>query len=403
MGTPFKALFDAAARSTSMLLVFAMGLSQVAWGQEHDEQTDQMPMIQKNDTTYLLDFKKKNFRFTPFLAPSVSPEMGVLFSGGGLMSFSFQRQNPKLQASSVSFGAGISTTGAVTINVRPTFFFKNDKNRVVGEFNYRNMPDNYWGVGYDNARAPSATDSTTAYNREWYQALLRYMYQFKPNWFVGLLMDFNGTNPSDLSDAISQDPDLTSNPNPRIYQLGTLFQYDSRDFTVNAYKGLFVELATKFVTNNDDQEYGLVSIDYRHYFTIKRPGSTLAWQIKSRNVSDNAPWTELSFVGSPYDLRGYYFGRYRDRSSLFGIVEYRYMFKRKTPRKKDPDNYLSRFGLVGWAGGGSVAPKFGEYKDWLPNAGVGIRFEVQPRMNARIDLGWGDDSALFYINFNEAF
>ena len=108
-------------------------------------------------------------------------------------------------------------------------------------------------------------------------------------------------------------------------------------------------------------------------------------------------------IGSPFDLRGYYFGRYRDRSSLIGLVEYRHMFMRKHPRKKDPDNYMSRFGVVGWAGSGSVAPGFFEHRDWIPNYGLGIRFEVQPRMNARIDFGWGDDSSLFYINFNEAF
>jgi hypothetical protein len=52
---------------------------------------------------------------------------------------------------------------------------------------------------------------------------------------------------------------------------------------------------------------------------------------------------------------------------------------------------------------GSVADVYSEMTNWLPNAGVGLRFEVQKRMNARFDFGVGDDSAAFYISFNEAF
>jgi len=46
---------------------------------------------------------------------------------------------------------------------------------------------------------------------------------------------------------------------------------------------------------------------------------------------------------------------------------------------------------------------FSTMKNWLPNAGVGIRYEVQKRMNARVDFGIGEDSNAFYISFNEAF
>jgi len=40
---------------------------------------------------------------------------------------------------------------------------------------------------------------------------------------------------------------------------------------------------------------------------------------------------------------------------------------------------------------------------WMPNFGVGYRFEVQPRMNVRFDFGVGRDNFGFYFNFTEAF
>ena len=44
-----------------------------------------------------------------------------------------------------------------------------------------------------------------------------------------------------------------------------------------------------------------------------------------------------------------------------------------------------------------------DFQKWLPNFGLGFRFEVEPRMNLRLDLGFGKNSAGFYFSFNEAF
>ena len=77
------------------------------------------------------------------------------------------------------------------------------------------------------------------------------------------------------------------------------------------------------------------------------------------------------------------------------------MLMRKTPRKDG--NMMSRFGFVSWVATGTIGNNFTEMTNWLPNVGVGLRFEVQKRMNARIDFGIGDDTTAFYISFNEAF
>jgi hypothetical protein len=53
----------------------------------------------------------------------------------------------------------------------------------------------------------------------------------------------------------------------------------------------------------------------------------------------------------------------------------------------------------------------GEITQFLPNWGIGYRFEVQPRMNVRADIGFGreflDSGNKFvpsvYFNFTEAF
>ena len=64
---------------------------------------------------------------------------------------------------------------------------------------------------------------------------------------------------------------------------------------------------------------------------------------------------------------------------------------------------MSKHGVVAWLGVGSIGTDPSEFKNWLPNAGLGYRFEVQPRMNVRVDIGFGRETSGFYFNFNEAF
>ena len=137
-------------------------------------------------------------------------------------------------------------------------------------------------------------------------------------------------------------------------------------------------------------------LDVRKYFNIKRPGRTLALQLKNRISSGNVPYGEMSQLGTPLDLRGYTWGRFRDKSMIFFIGEYRHTFRKA-------NDELSPSGFAVWAATGSIAPEGLEYKDWLPNFGIGYRHEIQPRMNLRIDIGFGSETMGVYLNFNEVF
>lgn len=376
-------------------------VSQVTLAQNEQEN---MPVIHKKDSSVVGEVDLKKIRFTPFLAPSVSPEVGVMLVGGGLISFKLDRTNKFVQPSSIPFSFGYSTNGSANLNIRPSLFFKNDKNRVVGDIWMKNMPDNYWGVGYDAAEEPSEPDSTTSYRRNWWQVYLKYSHQFKKNFFGGLLFDYNQTDATSLNHTMEKDPYVVEFGRLiKNLSLGLLLQYDSRDLTINAYDGLFLELSSNFYSSKafTKPTYQILVLDYRQYEQIKRPGRTLAWQVKTRIANDGVPWTEMSQLGSPFDLRGYFWGRYRDKDMLFGIMEYRHMFMRKTPRKNG--EMMSRFGFTTWLATGTVANNFTEMTNWLPNAGLGFRFEVQKRMNARLDYGIGNDTSAFYISFNEAF
>ena len=107
--------------------------------------------------------------------------------------------------------------------------------------------------------------------------------------------------------------------------------------------------------------------------------------------------------GTPFDLRGYYMGQYRDKSSHVALVEYRQMFN--TDRSTWLKRITSHLGYVAWGGVGFMGPTPGKIEGVLPNAGLGLRIEVQPRMNVRFDYGrnFVNKQSLFYFNMTEAF
>ena len=67
------------------------------------------------------------------------------------------------------------------------------------------MPDNYWGVGYEEGYTTPKGNATTAYDRTWFQIYPKFLWQFKKNLFIGPLLDFNYTKGSDACDSVLAD------------------------------------------------------------------------------------------------------------------------------------------------------------------------------------------------------
>ena len=102
-------------------------------------------------------------------------------------------------------------------------------------------------------------------------------------------------------------------------------------------------------------------------------------------------------------MGGYTWGRYRDKGMFFWLAEYRHTFVK-------PNGELSKSGVVAWMGSGTIYDpenmnigNSSESLSWLPNLGVGYRFELQPRLNLRLDFGIGRETTGFYFNMTEAF
>lgn len=191
------------------------------------------------------------------------------------------------------------------------------------------------------------------------------------------------------------DPDFTRYGSQYyVSSAGLAVFYDTRDMPLNAYEGYYIELQAQAYGPwlGSEYTYGRIKLDYRHYFTTTRPGSTLAFNLRLNTAFGEFPWSEFPSIGSESDLRGYLEGRYRDDIALYGIAG----VPLSAPQRQHPRGGLLRRS-------GSVAPSFDQLVNWLPSFGVGYRLEVQPRMNVRVDVGLGFNGGALHIGFVEAF
>ncbi len=342
------------------------------------------------------------FLITPVGMPGYTPELGGFIAGGGLMSFKTKRSDSLIQRSSLPVTLAYSTTGAIVVTSILTSYWFKDKLRINGDFWYKDMPDNYWGVGYESAFNNYQSDSTTAYKRHWWWINPRFLYQVKKNYFAGINVDYNYTKGNDASMGVAIDSTyMEYNDKPLNSGVGVILRYDSRDIPVDAWDGMLIDIRATVYSKSlgGDNNYQVYQLDYRQFKTLFRVGQVLAWQVKTRIAEGNVPYGEMSQIGTPFDLRGYMWGRYRNNDMIYLLAEYRHAFL-----KNNGD--LSKHHTVAWIAAGTIfnTQTIKDYTNrWLPNFGVGYRFEIQPRMSVRLDFGIGRESTGIYFNFNQAF
>ncbi len=337
---------------------------------------------------------------TPVVAPAYTPELGFLIAAGGVLGWTADPESPR---SSLALVGGASTVGALLVQGRLTSYWKEDHLRISALIDARDQPDQYFGVGFENAMTRVQGAASTAYTRTAWQVNPHLQVKVRDALFVGALLDFTGTLSRALSPGVAADPDFIRRGGDRIINagLGLALTWDSRDVPVNPWKGMLLSAQwLAYAAWLGTTTWQSLTLDYRQYVTLGREGSTLCWQLKHRSTWGDVPWSDLSLVGTPWDLRAYRWGRFRDASATTVLVEYRLML----PFPKD--TLWARLGVAAWVGLGALGP--GLVPDFtpeklLPSAGAGVRVRVMDRVTLRLDYGVGRGSQAFYFQFLEAF
>ena len=348
----------------------------------------------------------KNIWWSVLGGPSYTPEASFGVGGAVLASFRMNKQDTISQRSFLPAGLNLSINGTIVVAGAGTFFFNENRFRIYMNYGYRNEPSHYYGKGFEKAETIERGDSTTRFHRSYFQLYPRFVWEVRPHFYLGGLFDLNYTKVSDVNPVMEEDPYFQQFKRKYFnVGIGGLIQYDTRDDVATPTRGMLLganfKLFGKYL--GGAYNYEIIELEYRQFKNVFRPRSTLAWIAKSQIGLGDIPFTELPTFGSPFDLRGYYMGKYRDKSMAYGIVEYRHMFG--SPAKYKSGNFWAKCGFVAWVGTGTIGETPFDWNKWKLNFGAGLRFQMQPGKNFRLDVGKepGQPGMQVYMNMTEAF
>ena len=332
--------------------------------------------------------KKIDFGFIP--GPNYSATTGLGLGLLGTATYSADHTDPTLPRSNASVYSNMTTAGFFVVGLRGNHIFPHENFQLDYKVNLSTFSTSYWGMGYANA---DNDDNETDYRRNRINAMARFMVKLAPNTYIGPFVNYRVTQASDVNEDFSylwQGQEKTIH----TYTAGLSFTYDSRDFMLNASKGVFVQIDQTFTPRcfgNGKYNFSTTEATFATYGKLWK-GAILAGELHGQFNYGHIPWSQLATVGSNDRMRGYYEGRYNDKNVIEGQVELRQHIK-------------GRNGVVAWV---ALANAFPDFKNiaWrytLPNAGVGYRWEFKKRINIRVDYGFTRNGGGFIFNINEAF
>lgn len=329
----------------------------------------------------------KKFDFSVIGGPHYSSDSKF---GIGLMGAGLYRTSPGdtlTPVSQVSIYADGTTAGHFKVGICGTHIFPGDRSRLTYDINFSRIATRFWGIGYDECRNDA---NETKYKYLNSQIRVNYRYRLGRHFYAGPLAALDYIKGSDFGDPALWHGEATHTFN---FGVGALLEYDSRDNLNNAFHGTFVRLEQQVNPRFLGNKYAFsgTRVHASHYSPLWR-GAVLAASFDANFTYGNTPWGLLNTFGGRSLMRGYFEGRYRDKSAMVTCVELR-------------QHIWHRNGIAIWGGAGTVFSRFSQItsRSILPNYGVGYRWEFKHRVNVRVDLGFGRGTTGFIFSINEAF
>jgi hypothetical protein len=266
----------------------------------------------------------------------------------------------------------------------------------IGRLRYQNFPLLYHGIG--PATPPNFIARVDARQLNIKERVLK---KISNNIFAGPEVDFQRLSSVDFVTHgqvnITKPPGSEGSAN---LGFGGGIVYDKRHNVLNVRDGAFAELALLHYDKKWGSDFAFTTIlsDNRIYKSVNKR-DVLAAQIFGQFSINNPPFNQLSMLGGESLMRGYYFGRFRDRNQLATQVEYRML--------PLPFSFTKRWGATVFGSTGTVFNKFDDlsFRGFKWGGGVGLRFLLFPKKDifTRLDFAFTNESRGVYIFIGEAF
>lgn len=335
---------------------------------------------------------RKKLSLTPFPALFSTPETGIGYGALVIPVYNFGKDT-LTRNSNGQLLAYYTQKKQFAVELSYNIFTNAERFNITGNASYYDFAILYYGTGNQNTLADS---SLISYKLLFFQN--RILKKIKNYIFLGGQFQINRLN------------DLRfNNPNSKLRErseaelnggiisgLGPAFLYDSRNNPLNTTQGWYAEAGTYLNRKALGSEFNFTryTLDVRKFLPLSSK-VVLAFQGVGTFSSGQVPFREMAMLGGGKIMRGFYFGRFRDRQLIAVQSEYRHQV-------------LPRLGLVAFGSIGKVGNQVSDLglTNLKTSAGAGLRLMLnrKERLNIRIDYAVGSDQASgFYFAIGEAF
>ena len=305
-----------------------------------------------------------------------------------LASSATYHSNNITATSSAQVAAMASISGFYRVQANGEHYISN-RSRIRYNADVASLPIHFWGLGYDAA----INNTLSEYTNFSTNASAQYLYHIGHGVHIGAGIDLR------YGKAERFEPLAEEYLQQRVlgaYTTGLSLTalYDSRNDSHTTTRGIYLSLTPEVrpkALGNYPTTLWHVTAQADYYQPLWK-GATAAIDLYADMWSSATPWFYWPSLGGQNRMRGYYYGRYTDSKMLTAQVELR-------------QHIYGPLGAVVWGGAGNIFSSFSTF-EWghtLPNAGLGLRLNLNNRTALRIDYGFGRRTGGLIINVNEAF
>ncbi len=327
--------------------------------------------------------KERKLKILPVPAFGYSPE--TRFYLGAVTLFSFKLHNDSTtRISNAKLEFNYTWRKQVILEGAWSCFTKGEKWFTKGLLHYSKYPDFYFGIG---SETPESNKLVFTSNRFVFETFV--LKKIAKKLFSGFNVRHIDYSKISWNGNDNNYKELTASS---LWGIGFNLLKDSRNNLLTPTSGVFVNFNSTF--NFSQSDYFELSLDMRYYKTWKSKFTLVSRFFNELNFG-KPPFYDLMFLGGDKYVRGYYYGRYRDKCMSSFQSEFRFPV-------------IRRFGLAFFGGVSKIYPQLNSVSlsALKTNYGVGLRFLVdkKDKTNLRFDyaVGQGQNSG-FYVSFGESF
>lgn len=320
-----------------------------------------------------------------------TPETSFGFGAGAQIFFLNKTNIYNSRLSNVFVSAIYTAKKQLMFEARPQIYFNAGNLFLDGYFKYRLFPNSFWGIGNY-----AYEDALEEYNMKSYEITAALLKRLPPTLNFGLEYKYENHTMLEVAEGgLLASGDITGSEGGVISGLSIVFNLDSRDNVNSTVKGALIQMKSGFSSRVFGASYSFnkYTLDLRKYFK-HLTNNTFAMQFYGESTYGNVPFQSMAWLGGGEKMRGYFKGRYMDKSMYVLQAEYRARFH-------------PRWTAAGFGAIGEVADfPLSFFENPKISFGGGMRFKILKNNSTvvRFDIGFDKNGNNgLYFGINEAF